>query len=106
AIVTDLTIELTTKLDTLRNDTVPLSDATKAAILNAADRSAKTAARAVRVSWIAASSALALSILVSVPIVWSITSRLREMGKATRAVAAGQFEHRMAASGTDEFSDL
>jgi two-component system, NtrC family, sensor histidine kinase GlrK len=102
----DLTKELTEKLVTLRSDTAPLSEATNAAILSAADRSARTAARAVRVSWIAASSALALSILVSVPIVWSITSRLRELGKATRAVAAGQFEHRMTAFGTDEFSDL
>jgi len=105
-ISTEITEQLRDRLAALRSDTLPLSDATKAAILSAADRSAKTAARAVRVSWIAASSALALSILVSVPIVWSITSRLGELGKATRAVAAGQFEHRMTAFGTDEFSDL
>jgi len=103
-------IERTTRLEdqllALRMHSEQVVVQVQAAIDNAGIRSGETAARAVRVSWIAASAALLLSILVSVPIIWSITSRLRELGKATRAVAAGQFEHRMPASGTDEFADL
>jgi two-component system sensor histidine kinase GlrK len=101
-----VTTQLNDQLAALRADATPLSDASKTAILDAANVSSKTAARAYQISLYAAGGAILLSVLVSVPIVWSITSRLRELGKATRAVAAGQFEHRMAASGTDEFADL
>ena len=94
------------QLDALRKDSAQVAVEVQAAIQNAASRSTETAARAVRVSGIAASAAVLLGILVSVPIIWSITSRLRELGKATRAVAAGQFEHRMTTAGTDEFSSL
>jgi len=99
-------MRLNDQLDMLYNDSQFVVAEAKTAINNAGIRSSKMAASASRVSMIAAGAALLLSILVSVPIIWSITSRLRELGKATRMVAAGQFEHRMPASGTDEFANL
>jgi len=97
---------LNSQLDEFQEDSELVVVDVKAAMQNTSARSAETAASAVRVSRFAASLALVLSILVSVPIIWSITSRLGELGKATRAVAAGQFEHRMPAVGTDEFANL
>jgi len=103
---TEVTVQLTNQLEALRAETVTLSGLSKTAILNAASLSAKTASGAGKISVYAAVGAILLTILVSVPIVWSITSRLRELGTATREVAAGQFEHRMAAGGSDEFASL
>jgi two-component system sensor histidine kinase GlrK len=97
---------LNDQLKMLYNDSQFMVAEAQTAIHNTASRSSKVAASASRFSIIAAGAALLLSILVSVPIIWSITSRLRELGKATRMVAAGQFEHRMPATGTDEFSNL
>jgi two-component system sensor histidine kinase GlrK len=102
----EVALHLKTQLDTMQADTKAVVDATQATIQNAANRSAETAAHAVRVSSTAAAAALVLSILVSAPIIWSIASRLRELGRATRVVAAGQFDHRLPASGVDEFSEL
>jgi two-component system sensor histidine kinase GlrK len=100
------TARLEEQLLMLNNDSQFLVAETQTAINNAGTLSSKMAARSSRVSMIAAGAALVLSILVSVPIIWSITSRLRELGKATRMVAAGQFEHRMPATGNDEFANL
>jgi two-component system sensor histidine kinase GlrK len=97
---------LNDQLKMLYNDSQFMVAEAQTAIRNTASRSSKVAASASRFSIIAAGAALLLSILVSVPIIWSITTRLRELGKATRMVAAGQFEHRMPAIGTDEFSNL
>jgi two-component system sensor histidine kinase GlrK len=102
----EATMRLADQLLMLRNDSEFVVAEAQTAINNTANRSSKVAARASQVSMTAAGVALLLSILVSVPIIWSITSRLRELGKATRMVAAGQFEHRMPAIGTDEFANL
>jgi two-component system sensor histidine kinase GlrK len=99
-------IRLNDQLRMLSNDSQFVVAEAQTAINNAGDRSFKMAASASRVSTIAAGAALLLSVLVSVPIIWSITSRLRELGRATRMVAAGQFEHRMPATGKDEFANL
>jgi two-component system sensor histidine kinase GlrK len=97
---------LNEQLGMLYNDSQFVVAEAQTAIKNAGIRSSQVAAKASQISMIAAGAALLLSILVSVPIIWSITSRLRELGKATRMVAAGQFEHRMPATGTDEFANL
>jgi two-component system sensor histidine kinase GlrK len=102
----EATMRLNDQLDMLYNDSQFVVAEAKTAINNAGSRSSKMSAKASQVSIVAAGGALLLSILVSVPIIWSITSRLRELGKATRMVAAGQFEHRMPATGTDEFANL
>jgi signal transduction histidine kinase len=99
-------IRLNDQLRMLSNDSQFVVAEAQTAINNAGDRSSKMAKSASRVSTIAAGAALLLSVLVSVPIIWSITSRLRELGRATRMVAAGQFEHRMPATGKDEFANL
>ena len=103
---TEIATRLKPQLLKLYNDCQFLAAEAQTAINNSGIRSSKMAATATQVSFIAAGGALLLSILVSVPIIWSITSRLRELGKATRLVAAGQFEHRMPASGNDEFANL
>src|SRR4051812_45729885 len=102
----ETTMRLNDQLMMLYNDSQFVVAEAQTAINNTATRSSKVAASASRLSIIAAGVAVLLSILVSVPIIWSITSRLRELGKATRMVAAGQFEHRMPATGTDEFANL
>jgi two-component system sensor histidine kinase GlrK len=102
----DVSVELQDQLELLRVESDLVLKATQVAIQDAAAQSKGTAAHAVRVSWIAAAAALLLSILVSVPIVWSIVTRLNELGRATNVVAQGKFEHRMPASGNDEFASL
>jgi len=102
----ETTMRLNDQLMMLYNDSQFVVAEAQTAINNTATRSSKVASSATRLSMSAAIAALLLSILVSVPIIWSITSRLRELGKATRMVAAGQFEHRMPATGTDEFANL
>src|SRR6185295_6760105 len=102
----ELSTRLNDQLASLREASVPVKDAAQNAITEVAKLSSETATHAVQVSKIAAGAALLLSILVSAPIVWSILTRLRELGRATRVVAAGKFDHRLPASGTDEFADL
>lgn len=102
----ELSPPLQGQFDAMRMDSERVLDATQAAIKESAKRSAETAARAVRVFWYAAAAALLLGILISALMVWSIAPRLRELAGATRVVAAGQFDHRLPATGTDEFADL
>ena len=68
--------------------------------------SAASAARAERVSWAAAALALLLSILVPGVFVRSISRDLRALQAGTRAVARGDFEHRLPDGSTREFAQL
>ena len=68
-------MRLNDQLNMLNNDSEFVVAEAQTAINNAGIRSSKMAANASRVSIIAAGAALLLSILVSVPIIWSITSR-------------------------------
>jgi signal transduction histidine kinase len=93
-------------LDTLRAHTQRLGNASQAAMLAQLRRSAGTARRAERLSWIAAAGALILSALVSVLIVRSITDSLGRLAEGTREVARGRFGYRLAVDRTDEFADV
>jgi len=68
--------------------------------------SAASAARAERVSWAAAALALLLSILVPGVFVRSISRDLHALQAGTRAVARGDFEHRLPDGSTREFAQL
>jgi len=91
---------------TMRMDEKELLESVKEAIQKGASRSSAAAARAAEISKFTAAAAVMLSVLVALPIVWSIVSRLREMAAATHLVAAGKFEHRLPVKGNDEFASL
>jgi two-component system sensor histidine kinase GlrK len=102
----DVSPELTKQIDLVHADMELVLNATQTAIQEAATLSKKTSEHAVRVSKYVASTALLFSILVSAAIVWSIARRIRQLEKATKVVASGQFDHPMPVSGSDEFASL
>jgi len=102
----DVSPEFKQQLVVLRADSERIVKATQEAIQNAALLSEATSTHAVKVSWVAGAGALLLSVLVSVPIIWSIAKRLNELGRATSVVAQGKFEHRLDESGAEEFASL
>jgi signal transduction histidine kinase len=94
------------ELDRLSLSARALGDAAHESMEGRLERSASAAARVERLSWGAASVALTLAILVAVLTVRSITRALRRLRRGTRAVAEGDFEHRLDTSGNDEFAEL
>ena len=62
--------------------------------------------RAERVSLGVAALTLGASLLISVMIVRSVSGRLGQLTRGTRALARGKFDHRLDARGSDEFADL
>ena len=70
------------------------------------DESAATAQRVERISIFAVLGALVLSGGIGLAIIHSFTSQLRRLRAGTREVAGGNFEHRIDATGGDEFSEL
>jgi signal transduction histidine kinase len=70
------------------------------------ESSRKTAETAVKVLWIVTASALAISILVSLLIIRSISKPLAHLTEGTRAIADGKFFYRLDTSRNDEFSQL
>jgi two-component system sensor histidine kinase GlrK len=83
-----------------------LFDAVKVSIRNQVARAAEISAKAARVSWITGVSSLVIGLIVAIVIVRSINDRLRRLTHGTRAIAKGQFWHRLPAHGKDEFSEL
>jgi two-component system sensor histidine kinase GlrK len=69
-------------------------------------RSATAGQKAEFVSQMAAVIAVALSFLVSLVIVRSISRSLEQLTHGARAVASGQFSYRLDASGNDNFSQV
>jgi signal transduction histidine kinase len=94
------------ELDVLSHSARRLGDAAHESMEARLDRSARAALHAERLSWAAASIALTLAVLVAVLTVRSITLALRRLRHGTRAVAEGDFEHRLDTEGNDEFADL
>lgn len=70
------------------------------------ERSHKTGETAVLVLWCATFFAFAVSILVSLLIVRSISKPLAHLTEGTRAIADGKFFYRLDTSRNDEFSQL
>jgi len=70
------------------------------------EASRKTGATAVLVLWIATFVALAISVLVSLLIVRSISKPLAHLTEGTRAIADGKFFYRLDTTRNDEFAQL
>jgi two-component system sensor histidine kinase GlrK len=83
-----------------------LVDAAQLAIKEQARNAAEIGFNAKRVSWIAAGSSSLLGLIVAVVIVRSINDRLRRLTQGRRAIAKGQFWHRLPTHGSDEFTEL
>jgi signal transduction histidine kinase len=83
-----------------------LVDAVQVAINERVANAAGIGAKAERLSWIVGVFALFLGVVVAGLIVRSINEPLRRLTQGTRAIAKGQFWHRLPASGSDEFAEL
>jgi len=102
----DVSPELMAQLERLTTDSRLVLNATQTAIKEAAMLSKQTSVHAAQVSFYVGSTSLLLSIIVSAAIVWSIARRIRQLERATKEVASGNFDHPMPVSGTDEFASL
>lgn len=102
----ELPPDFTIALDHLRAETENAFDAVKGSMKEQVTNAAATGARAVHVSWIAGIFALFLGVIVGGLLVQSINDPLRRLTHGTRAIAKGQFWHRLPADGKDEFSEL
>lgn len=93
-------------LDRLRTRSQEVLANTQQTIASQVLASTETGQRAERVSWVAGVSALALSCLVLVVVVRSISSHLGRLTEGTRAIADGNFEYQLDATRDDEFGSL
>jgi signal transduction histidine kinase len=81
-------------------------DTIQAVIRERVSAAAELAAWAERVSSIAGLFALLLGVIVAALILRSINDPLRRLVQGTRAIAKGQFWHRLPSRGNDEFAEL
>jgi two-component system sensor histidine kinase GlrK len=93
-------------LEKLRAEILLTHLAALAEIGREAEAARRTGRQAEAISWYAAALALLLCTVISLLIVRSIFTRLRQLTAGTRAVAEGRFVHQLDASGRDEFSQL
>jgi two-component system sensor histidine kinase GlrK len=98
--------DLTIAMDHLEAQAEVTYDAIKVSIREEVTRAADAGQRVERLSWIAEFVTLAVGVLVWVSIVRAINLPLRRLTQGTRAVAKGQFWHRLPAYGGDEFSEV
>jgi two-component system, NtrC family, sensor histidine kinase GlrK len=93
-------------LSRLRIESQSLIRASRLAIASQVDSSELAAQRAQTVSLLSALLALLMAIAVSIWIVHSISTPLHRLTEVTRAVAQGDFTHKLDASGSDELAEL
>lgn len=98
--------ELDSLLAGLEVQTRRLSEASQAAMIERIGAAAAAARRTERISWAAIGAALLLSLVVSAFITRSISEPLGRLAAGTRAVAEGDFGHRLEPRHDDEFSRL
>src|SRR5438093_1098678 len=102
----ELPPDLTLAVNHLEAQAEVMLDAVQVAIKERVAEAAKVGGNAERVSWIAGLFSLLLGIIVAVLIVRSINQPLRRLTQGARAIAKGQFWHRLPARGNDEFAEL
>ncbi len=90
----------------VREQSNTVYQAARTGIDTAVKASRSTGKMAETVSWIAAAIALLLGALVSLLIVQSITSPLKQLTHGTRAIADGKFFYRLDTTRRDEFAQL
>ncbi len=101
-----LPVDLAIAVDHLQAQTEIAYEAVKGSVKDQVARAADAGQKAERVSWIAGLFSLFLGAIVAAVIVRSINDPLRRLTRGTRAIAKGQFWHRLPALGRDEFSEL
>ena len=98
--------DLTIAMDHLEARTEVLYDAIKVSIRDEVARAADAGRNAEVASGTAGLLVLILGVLVAVLLVGAINEPLRRLTQGTRAIAKGQFWHRLPAHGSNEFSEL
>ena len=101
-----LPADLTIAIEHLHAETELTYEAVKSSIKDQVTRAADAGQKAERISWIAGLFSLVLGVVVAVVIVGSINEPLRRLTQGTRAIAKGEFWHRLPAKGRDEFSEV
>jgi two-component system sensor histidine kinase GlrK len=81
-------------------------DAVELAIRERVVAAGKTVQQAERYAWIAGLSSVLLGVVVAAFSVTAINAPLRRLVQGTRAIAKGQFWHRLPVRGRDEFTEL
>jgi len=98
--------DLTVAVNHLDKQAEIMLDAVQGAIKDRVAAASQIATRAEHLSWTAGIFAFSLGIIVAWLIVRSINDPLRRLTQGTRAIAKGQFWHRLPARGNDEFAEL
>ncbi|PYR86874.1 MAG: hypothetical protein DMG19_11970 [Acidobacteria bacterium] len=101
-----LPADLSIAIDHLQAQTQVTYEAVKGSVKDQVTRAADASEKAVRISWAAGIFSLILGLVVAAVIVGSINEPLRRLTQGTRAIAKGQFWHRLPADGHDEFSEV
>jgi two-component system, NtrC family, sensor histidine kinase GlrK len=101
-----LPADLSIAIDHLQAQSEITYEAVKSSIKDQVARAADAGGKAERISWIAGIFSLVLGLIVAIVIVGSINEPLRRLTQGTRAIAKGQFWHRLPADGRDEFSEV
>jgi signal transduction histidine kinase len=104
--IENLPPDLNIAVDHLQAQTDVAYDAVQVSIREEVARAAQAGQGGERLSWIAGVAALFLSIIVAFVIVRAINDPLRRLTQGTRAIAKGEFWHRLRADGSDEFSEV
>src|SRR5262249_1956449 len=98
--------DFTLALNHLVAQTEVALDAVQTSMREKVAAAAEVGRQASRISSAAGVVSLVLSLMVAAVIVRSINDRLRRLTQGTRAIAKGQFWHRLPTHGKDEFSEL
>ncbi len=98
--------DLIVAFDDFQSQTEVTYDAVKTSVKEQVAGAAAAGKRAEQLSWIAGVFSLLLGVVVAWMIFRSINDPLRRLTRGTRALAKGQFWHRLPAHGPDEFSEL
>jgi two-component system sensor histidine kinase GlrK len=98
--------DITLAINHLHGQAEILSDAVQVVSKERVAAAAQVGANAQKVLWIAGGFSLLLGAMVAGLIVRSINDPLRRLMHGTRAIAKGQFWHRLPIRGKDEFAEL
>ena len=93
-------------IEDLRTETVLLTEASRAAMLSEARRSAHDARLAERRAWLTAALVLLLGAVVTATVARSLSRGLNRLAAGTRRVAQGEFEVRLSGAREREFRNL
>jgi signal transduction histidine kinase len=101
-----LPAELANALDHLGAQSEIAYETVKGSITEQVAAAEEKGEKAVRVTELAGLFSLLLGVIVFAYLIRSITDPLRRLTHGTRAIAKGQFWHRLPAHGSDEFAEL